>query len=136
MFLRFFAIQLTLNNKHIRVVQSFLEHRYFIGSQADKICLVFKPKGLLLIFLHELWWKHIWIDIFLLLRFFKRFKLNFTAQLVLSADCYAFTLEVCQFVDIFHFVNHFEFVFSISFRESEFHVFTYSVESHSIEVVE
>lgn len=37
MLLRFAAVELTLNDKHIRIVQTFLEDGYFVGCEADQI---------------------------------------------------------------------------------------------------
>lgn len=45
-------------------------------------------------------------------------------------------MVVCQFIREFHLMNHLEFVLVNSFLESKFHVFTDSVESDSVKVVE
>lgn len=42
---------------------------------------------------------------------------------------------VCQFIDVFHLVNHLDFFLVNSFLESKFHVFTDSVESDSVKVI-
>ena len=135
MLLGFAAVELTLNDKHIRTVQSFLKDWYFVSCETDQIWLVFQLKRLLYDFTHELRWKYIRVDILLPLRFFQRFELNLTAQLVLPAYCNAFTLMVCQFIDVFHLVNHLDFVLVNSFLESKFHVFTDCVESDSVKVI-